>query len=121
MAWQAGRVSTSASSPEPSALRPTPSGPSSPSERSGDQPESPRSKVPVPTLIVLVGVMLLFLSGAILFTLQAHWVWWLIPAAIAVPVVLVLGERAARVNKARNARLALEGHLRNAGRSGGTP
>lgn len=120
VAWHAGRVSTSASLPEPPPPRPTPPGPSSTDEHSGDQPESLRAKVPLPTLIVLVGVMLLFLSGAILYTLQAHWLWWLIPAIIAVPVVLVLGERAARVNKVRNARLALETRLRNAGRSGGS-
>ena len=47
--------------------------------------------------------MLLFFAVATLITLQASLLWWVIPVVIAIPVVLVLGERSNRVLKAREA------------------
>lgn len=71
-----------------------------------------KSTVPVTTHILLIGTMLLFFAVATLITLQAAWMWWLIPLVIAVPVVAVLVERTNRALKAREAARVLESELR---------
>ena len=78
-----------------------------------------KSTVPLTTHILLVGVMLIFFIGATLITLQATWQWWVIPAVIAIPVVVILAQRWDRMHKAKAARRAMEAELR-AARQGGT-
>ena len=73
-----------------------------------------KSNVPRSTHVLLVGVMLLFFVVATLITLQAAWMWWLIPAVIAVPVLAVLVERTNRMLKAREASRMLEAELQAA-------
>lgn len=73
-----------------------------------------KSNVPFSTHILLVGSMLLFFLAATLITLQASWEWWLIPAVVAVPVVIVLAQRYQKVQKAREARRLMEAELRAA-------
>ncbi len=73
-----------------------------------------KSNVPLTTHILVVGIMLLFFLGATLITLQATWEWWLLPAVIAVPVVVILGRRWDRRQKAKDARRAMEAELRAA-------
>jgi hypothetical protein len=71
-----------------------------------------KSTVSATSHILLVGTMLLFFSVCTLITLQAAWMWWLIPAVIAVPVLAVLVERTNRMLKTREATRALEAELR---------
>ena len=73
-----------------------------------------KSNVPLTTHILLVGIMLLFFLGATLITLQASWQWWLLPAAVAIPVIVILGQRWDRRQKAKDARRAMEAELRAA-------
>ena len=73
-----------------------------------------KSNVPLATHILLVGIMLLFFLVATLITLQAGWQWWLIPAVIAIPVVVILAQRWDRRQKAKDARRAMEAELRAA-------
>lgn len=78
----------------------------------GIDTDSLKSTVPLSSHVLLVGIMLLFFSVATLITLQAGWMWWLIPAVIAVPVAAVLVERTNRMLKSREAARALEEELR---------
>ena len=73
-----------------------------------------KSNVPLTTHILVVGIMLLFFVGATLITLQATWQWWILPAAIAIPVLVILGQRWDRRQKAKDARRAMEAELRAA-------
>ncbi len=77
-----------------------------------------KSTVPVTTHVLLVGVMLIFFLGATLITLQATWQWWVIPAVIAIPVIVILAQRWSRMQKAKAARKAMEAELRAARQSG---
>lgn len=78
-----------------------------------------KSTVPHSTHILVGGVMLLFFTTATLITLQAGLLWWLVPVAFAVPVVVVLAQRTARVNRSRASHLAVAAALREAaGRPG---
>ncbi len=70
-----------------------------------------KSTVPMSSHVLLVGIMLLFFVVATLITLQVSWMWWLIPAVIAVPVIAVLVERTNRWLKTREAARALEAEL----------
>lgn len=79
---------------------------------SGIDADALKSNVPLSSHVLLVGIMLLFFSVATLITLQTAWMWWLIPAVIAVPVLAVLVERTNRVLKTREAAKALEAELR---------
>ena len=105
--WHAGPVSTS----EPRPNQPTAGQQSSPA-LAGIDADVLKSNVALTTHILLVGTMLLFFAVCTLITLQAAWMWWLIPAVIAVPVVGVLVERANRRLKAREATRVLEAELR---------
>jgi hypothetical protein len=110
--WQAAQVSSF----DP---RPTPVTAAAPPELTADDFASIKSTVPHSTHILLGGVMLLFFSIATLITLQAGLLWWLIPVAVAVPVVIVLAQRARRVNRSRSSRLAAGAALGDAaGRPG---
>lgn len=71
-----------------------------------------KSTVSKSSHVLLVGIMLLFFSVCTLITLQAAWMWWLIPVVIAVPVLAVLVERTNRMLKSREAARALEAELR---------
>lgn len=75
--------------------------------------------MPLTTHILLVGSMLLFFLAATLVTLHATWQWWLIPAVVAVPVVVVLTQRYNKVQRARAARRLMEAELRAARPSNG--
>ena len=77
-----------------------------------------KSNVPVTTHILLVGIMLLFFLGATLITLQASWQWWVLPAVIAIPVVVILAQRWDHRQKAKAARKAMEAELRAARQTG---
>ena len=101
------------SSSEPSPNQPAPAEQTRP-VLAGIDADVLKSNVPFTTHILLVGVMLLFFSIATLITLQAPWMWWLIPAVIAVPVLAVLVERTNRVLKAREASRVLDAQLRAA-------
>jgi hypothetical protein len=83
-------------------------------ELTGEDVNPLKSNVPFATHILLVGSMLLFFLAATLITLQASWEWWLIPAVVAVPVVIVLTQRYLKVQKAREARRLMESELRAA-------
>jgi hypothetical protein len=74
-----------------------------------------KSTVPMTTHVLVVGMMLFFFVTATLITLQADWLWWLIPAVIAVPVAVILSQRWDRRQKVKAARLAMENELRAAG------
>jgi hypothetical protein len=106
------------SSSEPRLTPPAASG--SQHELTGEEINGLRSNVPFTTHILLVGSMLLFFLIATLITLQTSWEWWLIPAVVAVPVVVVLGQRYQRVQKAREARRLMEAELRAARNPNGT-
>lgn len=80
----------------------------------GIDAEALKSTVPLSSHVLLVGTMLLFFVVATLITLQAGWMWWLIPTVIAVPVAAVLVERTNRMLKSREAARALEEELRAA-------
>lgn len=54
--------------------------------------------------VLLIGAMALGFSVATDFTFQAPWPWWLIPAAFALLVVVIVGHRL----RARRARRALD-------------
>ena len=99
------------SSPE-SDRNPTAARPQSAPALAGIDADVLKSNVPRSTHVLLVGVMLLFFTIATLITLQAAWMWWLIPAVIAVPVLAVLVERTNRMLKAREASRMLEAELR---------
>ena len=104
------------SSSEPRLSRPLTVG--SAPELTGPDTNPLKSNVPFATHIVLIGFMLLFFVSATLITLQAAWPWWIIAVVIAIPVVVVLAQRYARVQKARRQRLELEAKL-GRGRSAG--
>jgi len=53
----------------------------------------------------LSSIMLLFFTGAVTFTLQARWYYWLIPAAFALVVAVILVQR----RRAWNLRKAMPG------------
>ncbi len=93
------------SSSEPRLNRPSAIG--TQHEPTGGDENPLKSTVPLTTHILLVGVMLLFFLAATLITLQATWLWWLIPAVIAVPVVTILAQRWNRMQRARAARRAM--------------
>jgi hypothetical protein len=99
------------SSSEPRLSRPTVG---SHAELTSGDVDPLKSNVPLTTHILVVGTMLLFFLGATLITLQATWQWWLLPAAIAIPVVVILGRRWDRRQKAKDARRAMEAELRAA-------
>lgn len=98
--------------------RPTPDPARARPELTADEFSSLRSNVPPSTHVLLVGIMVLFFSVATLITLQANWLWWVIPAAVAVPVVTVLSQRWSKVSKLRTERLARDAELRRAARPG---
>ncbi|MDQ2739682.1 MAG: hypothetical protein M3Y35_13935 [Actinomycetota bacterium] len=75
-----------------------------------------RSKVPLTTHILVVGVMMLFFSIATLITLQASVIWWLIPVLVAVPVGVVLTQRWKTAAASRAARRSMEAEMRRSGR-----
>ncbi len=79
-----------------------------------------KSTVPLSSHVLLVGIMLLFFTVATLITLQVGWIWWLIPAVIAVPVLVVLVERTNRMLKAREAARVMAADLRSAAPRPGT-
>ncbi|GGL85641.1 hypothetical protein [Nakamurella endophytica] len=61
-------------------------------DRSLEQARAARelARIPVSSQVVLLAVMLAFFSGALDFTFQAAWEWWLLPlAALVVAGVLV--------------------------------
>ncbi|MET3803739.1 ABC-type multidrug transport system fused ATPase/permease subunit [Nakamurella sp. UYEF19] len=101
-------------SSEPRSTNPQPSFSHSAGALSADNENLLKSNVPFTTHILLVGSMILFFIAATLITLQTSWQWWLIPAAIAIPVVAVLIERGKRVSKARAATRLMEAELRAA-------
>jgi hypothetical protein len=103
------------SSSEPRLTRP--SAPNSQYELTGSGENPLKSNVPLTTHILLVGVMLLFFISATLITLQATWQWWVLPAAIAIPVIVILAQRWDHMQKARAARKAAEAELRAARRA----
>lgn len=73
-----------------------------------------KSTVPFTTHVLLDGSMLLFFLAATLITLQTSWQWWLIPAAVAIPVAVILVQRYNRAARAREARRRMEAELRAA-------
>ena len=87
-------------------------------ELTGAEQNPLKSNVPLTTHILVVGIMLLFFIGATLITLQATWQWWVLPAVIAIPVIVILAQRWDRRQKAKAARKAMEADLR-AARQGG--
>ena len=101
-------MSTSEPRPSSSAAREQ-----TPPALAGIDTDSLKSNVPLSSHVLLVGIMLLFFAVATLITLQAGWMWWLIPAVIAVPVIAVLVERSNRMLKSREAARALEEELRS--------
>ena len=122
--WHAGAVSAEPPvnpAPHPSD-KPAFTG-QTPPRLAGIDADPLRSNVPRSTHVLLVGIMLLFFVVLTLITLQAAWMWWLIPVVLAVPVVAVLVERSNRVLKSREAARVMEAELRGArvpGYGGGT-
>ncbi len=115
--WQAVLVSSSEPRLNPSSNESTMAA----HQLTGDPVTRPKSTVSLTTHILLVGTMLLFFLVATLVTLQVTWQWWVIPAAVAIPVVAVLAERTIRTQKARESRRALAAGLRSGGTSGTAP
>jgi len=99
------------SSSEPRLSRPTVG---SHEELASGQVNPLKSNVPLTTHVLVVGIMLLFFVTATLITLQANWLWWLIPAVLAIPVLVILAQRWDRRQKAKDARRAMEAELRAA-------
>ncbi|MET0865105.1 MAG: hypothetical protein ABWZ98_12290 [Nakamurella sp.] len=64
------------------------------------------STVPASSNVMLVGTMLAFFSTCLVITFQAPLIWWLIPVALAVPVVVLA---TIRYRRHRRKRAALQG------------
>ena len=63
---------------------------------------------PATTYVLVSGVMAVFISFGIVFSLSLHWYYFLIPVVLAIPVLVILG---ARWSKRQQAKRAIAGSL----------
>lgn len=52
-----------------------------------------RARIPRSSHLILIAVMVAFLSGAMTFTLQASWEWWVLPVGAALVAAVLTRQR----------------------------